>query len=163
MNFFFHQIVLFKILKKGIANFVPPNANLENIYIKKYFIDWESPSQGRGRGSLRESISSQLSTEHLAVSTDAGLYLKTLVMTWAESRVWHITEWDTQASRYFTFYMKIMMLQDFFNLHIHSFSLDILAAPAYQWHIPDYFSLLQLKRVFFFLKPLQHLISYYIY
>lgn len=32
--FFFNQIVLFTIPKKDVANFVPPNANLENIYIK---------------------------------------------------------------------------------------------------------------------------------
>lgn len=39
MNFL-NQIVLFKILKKDVANLVPPDANLENIYIKKHFIDW---------------------------------------------------------------------------------------------------------------------------
>lgn len=39
MNFL-NQIVLFKILKKDVANLVPSDANLENIYIKKYFIDW---------------------------------------------------------------------------------------------------------------------------
>ena len=51
----------------------------------------------------------------------------------AQSRVRHLIESRPgKASQYFTFYIEIMMLQDFFSLHIHSFSLDILAATVYQ-------------------------------